>query len=470
MKKRETIYTKLILAYIIFAFLAFVLVSTVTMSFLRGHVVSEHVFALNRQLSSLAEFYTDEYHRQHFDRELVFRYLKSVADYTESEIWVMDETGRVVLSSEAETADEPVDIFVDAFDPTHIRGYVIGNMSGHFDRDMLSVYTVVAADFQIQGYIIMHMPLSYIMRDMNDLLNIYYISAALIFLISLIILLVFTIFVYRPLRKIIRATEEYAKGNYEYELKSTGNDEMGYLSATLGYMAEEIARSEENEKKFIANVSHDFRSPLTSIRGYLEAIMDGTIPPELTKKYLGIVLNETERLTGLTNSLLQLNSLNVRGLSLDRKDFDINFTIKRTCETFEGRCRDRDITIDLVLTGESMMVEADESRIKQVLYNLLDNAIKFSRDHSTIKIETTEKAGKLFISVRDEGEGIPKESLGHIFDRFYKTDPSRGRDKKGTGLGLAIVKEIIKAHDENINVISTVGVGTEFIFTLPVCA
>ena len=195
-------------------------------------------------------------------------------------------------------------------------------------------------------------------------------------------------------------------------------------------------------------------------------MLDGTIPPEMHEKYLNIVLNETDRLAKLTNSLLTLNNLNTKGMVLEMSDFDINQIIRNTVATFEGTCEQKSISISLILTGEEMMVHADITKIQQVLYNLLDNAIKFSHNNSTITIETREKHNKLFVSVKDSGIGIPKDSLKMIFDRFYKTDLSRGKDKKGTGLGLSITKEIIHSHGENINVISTEGVGSEFIFTL----
>ena len=221
------------------------------------------------------------------------------------------------------------------------------------------------------------------------------------------------------------------------------------------------------QKKFVANVSHDFRSPLTSIHGYLEAMIDGTIPPEMFDKYLNIVLNETERLTKLTNSLLTLNNLNTRGMLLDRTDFDINQVIRGTAASFEGTCRKKTIAIEAVLTDDSMYVNADMGKIQQVLYNLIDNAIKFSHHDSIIRVETSVKKNKLFVSVKDTGIGIPKDDQKLIWDRFYKSDLSRGKDKKGTGLGLSIVKEIINAHKEHINLISTEGVGSEFIFSLP---
>ena len=232
-------------------------------------------------------------------------------------------------------------------------------------------------------------------------------------------------------------------------------------------MANELNTLEDDQKKFVSNVSHDFRSPLTSIKGYVEAMLDGTIPVEMQDKYLNIILFETERLNKLTKSLLELNKFGSHGTMLDITDFDINHTIRMTVQTFEGRCMEKRITFNLILTGEKLFVSADMSKIEQVLYNLIDNAIKFSHTDSAITIETTEKNDKIFVSVKDTGIGIPGDSIKKIWERFYKTDLSRGKDKKGTGLGLSIVKEIVQAHGENINCISTEGVGTEFIFPLP---
>lgn len=300
------------------------------------------------------------------------------------------------------------------------------------------------------------------------MLGIFYVIYVIIFMLSMVILIFFTEIVYLPLRKITYATEQYASGNMHYEFQIDSDDEIGYLAACLNYLAGEIAHAEDDQKKFVANISHDFRSPLTSIKGYIEAMMDGTIPPEMYEKYLTIVLNETERLTKLTNSLLTLNNMNTRGMLLDITDFDINQVIRQTAATFEGTCQKKNLAIEMLLTGESFFVTADIEKMKQVLYNLIDNAIKFSHHDSVIKIETSEKKKKLFVSVKDTGIGIPKDEIKLIWDRFYKSDSSRGKDKKGTGLGLAIVKEIIHAHNEHINVISTEGVGTEFIFSIPV--
>ena len=244
-------------------------------------------------------------------------------------------------------------------------------------------------------------------------------------------------------------------------------DEYWELGNAINYLGDALKNFDASQRDLIANISHDFRSPLTSIKGYVEAMMDGTIPIEFQEKYFNIVLFETDRLKKLTEELLVLNSFGSKRGMLEITTFDINAIIKTTAASFEGRCKDRKISIDLLFESWHEPVKADMSKIQQVLHNLIDNAIKFSNDNSTIEVETTVKHEKVFVSVKDHGSGIPKEHQKKIWERFYKSDSSRGKDKRGTGLGLAIVKEIIQTHNEHINVISTEGVGTEFIFSLP---
>ena len=271
----------------------------------------------------------------------------------------------------------------------------------------------------------------------------------------------------RPIHEMAEATRRFAEGNFDVRMHNyEGVTEISELAESFNNMADSLQETERQRREFIANVSHDFRSPLTSIKGYVEAMLDGTIPPEMQERYLKVIAFESTRLEKLTRSLLTLNELDVKKRMMHMRRFDINETIRTTAATFEGTCSERNIRLELLLAGKELFVRADMEQIQQVLYNLLDNAIKFSNDNSSINIETSVKNDKVFVSVKDHGVGIPKDSLSKVWDRFYKTDTSRGKDRKGTGLGLSIVKEIIKAHNQNINVISTEGVGTEFIFTL----
>lgn len=466
---KRTIYLKFLLGYAIFGIFSYVLIATYVPDMLTRFFVREKSTTLYQEAVLLADTYASKLYTSEISLETVKQQLDSLTVFLDADIWILNPSGRVVLDSASPLDVETIQM-IEGFDPASFSGnyYVIGSFFDHYPSDMLSVMAPIMSDYQINGYVVIHSEYSSIVDSCYSIQGAIYLCFGILFLLSLIILIYFTGFVYIPLRKITRATEQYATGNYEYELQPDSNDEIGYLAGILSYMASELARSEADQKKLVANISHDFRSPLTSIRGYLEAMLDGTIPPELHEKYLRIVLNETERLTKLTNGLLQLNNLNGKGMLLEKTDFDINQVIHDTAASFEGTCGKKNIRLQLMLTGEHLYVHADMGKIQQVLYNLLDNAIKFSHTDSRIKIETTEKKNKLYVSVKDYGIGIPKDEINLVWDRFYKSDASRGKDKKGTGLGLAITKEIIQSHGENITLISTEGAGSEFIFSLPV--
>lgn len=465
---KKTLYLKFILAYVIFGIFGIIIVTTFVPGMTKEQLTREKANSLYSEAVLIADTYASQLYTNDTSLENVKTQMDTLSVYLNSIIAIVNPSGRIVMSTSYPLNVDEVNIIPD-FDSTLTAGsyYNIGTFFDTYEEDMLNVIAPITSEYKVKGYVVIHTSMADIEKSTANLLLISYITLGILFLLSLIILIFFTEIVYIPLRKITAATEQYASGNMHYEFQIESEDEIGYLAGCLNYMASEIARSEDNQKKFVANVSHDFRSPLTSIRGYLEAMLDGTIPPELHEKYLQIVLNETDRLTKLTNSLLTLNNLNTKGMLLEKTNFDINQIIRNTAASFEGTCRKKTIGIELVLTGDKLYVHADVGKIQQVLYNLLDNAIKFSHHNSIIRIETTEKKNKLFVSVKDSGIGIPKEDLKMVFERFYKSDSSRGKDKKGTGLGLSIVKEIIASHNEHINVISTEGVGTEFIFSLP---
>lgn len=465
---KKTLYLKFVLAYIIFSVFGVIIITTFVPSLTKEHLIKEKATELYADASLIASTYAEPLYRNETTLVQVKDQLDFLSRCSSTIIQIISPSGRLILDTTTEIDVENEET-IKNFDSTALAGsyYMVGPFFDTYpSSEKLSVLAPITSDYKVKGYVVIHYGIEHIMESSYRLLNISYVILSILLLLSIIILIFFTEIVYRPLCKITTATEQYASGNMHYEFTVDSNDEIGYLAACLSYMAKEIARSEDDQKKFVANVSHDFRSPLTSIRGYLEAMLDGTIPPEMHEKYLNIVLNETERLTKLTNSLLTLNNLNTKGMLLNKTHFDINQTIRNTVATCEGTCRKKNIVIELILTGETLYVQADMEKIQQVLYNLIDNAIKFSHNDSIITVETAEKKNKIFVSVKDTGIGIPKEDIKQIWDRFYKSDSSRGKDKKGTGLGLSITKEIITAHNENINVISTPGEGTEFIFSL----
>lgn len=321
--------------------------------------------------------------------------------------------------------------------------------------------------FSLGYYIIYHENLFQFITDSHDnLLVVILICFLVVYSLSFVMLIFYHLIIHRPLQKITKGAAEFSSGNLKYKIPVQTEDEMGYLAETLNYMSDRLDQSGQYQRNFISNVSHDFRSPLTSIKGFVEAMLDGTIPVEMQEKYLKIIAYEAERLEKLTSNLLTLNEMDIQKRLLKKETFDINTLIRNTCAIFEGKLSAKKIHMDFSLTGDHLWVRGDMEQIQQVLYNLLDNAIKFSKNDSSIRFSTSLKNGRIFVSIKDFGAGIPKSNLPRIWDRFYKSDSSRGRDRSGTGLGLAIVKEIINAHEQHINVISTEGVGTEFIFTL----
>ncbi len=464
---RSTLYLKFVIVYIILGFLTFFTVATLNSELFEQYLLKEESSKLHRQAILLADDYLVNYFTDDLTLYDVHVQLDAMSDYMDASAWFVDPQGTLLTSASYEKAPLPPQQISD-FDPAECgnSSYLLGNYHDYFRESVITVISPVTQGFSTKGYIIFHSPESLVLNMKNHLMRYVYITALVIYLLSFIVLLAIRFLIYEPLCMITDAAKQYASGNLDYDIPITTQDEMGYLSASLNYMSKQLKDVEDYQKKFIANVSHDFRSPLTSIKGYVEAIADGTIPPELQDKYLKIILFETERLTDLTKDLLTLNEFDRKELLLDKTSFDIHEVIKTTAESFEGRCTEKKIEIELLFVSRTLFVTADRSKIQQVLYNLLDNAIKFSSPESMITIETTEKGDKVFVSVKDRGIGIPKGSIPKVWDRFYKSDLSRGKDKKGTGLGLAIVKEIIQAHGENINIISTEGVGTEFIFSL----
>ncbi len=463
---KRTLYLKLLIGYAIFGILGFLVITIFTSQVTLRCLEKDAISNLYRESNLLAGSYAYNYYQGTITLEDMESHFHSVGTYLDAEIWVITKDGTILINTDEETVPDKV---IQNFDISTFgtKYYQTGTFFNTFSEKTLTVFSPVTINYKIQSYLLIHKPASDLVFLKDKLLNIAYITLAIIFLFGFLVLGLFTYTIYMPIRKITKAATEYTEGNFDTKINIHSNDEIGYLAGSLNYMATQLSTLEEAQRKFIANVSHDFRSPLTSIKGYIEAIMDGTIPHEMQDKYLNIILFETERLNKLTESMLELNKYGAKGSMLDITSFDINYTIKMVIQSFEGTCKKKKISFELILTGQKSFVSADMSKIQQVLYNLIDNAIKFSHTDSSITIETTEKNDKVFISVKDTGIGIPKDSIKLIWDRFYKTDLSRGKDKRGTGLGLAIVKEIISAHNENINVISTEGVGTEFIFTLP---
>ncbi|MBE7052499.1 MAG: HAMP domain-containing histidine kinase [Ruminococcaceae bacterium] len=294
-----------------------------------------------------------------------------------------------------------------------------------------------------------------------------------IMLMELAALLLMTVFLYffsknitTPLKKINEALKAFSKGDFSRRVDITSFNELGQVASNVNTMADSIESFESMRKAFVSDVSHELRTPMTSISGFVEGILDGTIPPEEEKKYLEIVLSETKRLSRLVNDLLTASRFDNDRQELQKTSFDLFELAKIVLIKFEKEITEKNINVTIESDDERHVVFADSDAITQVLINLIHNAVKFTNAGGYIKIKLRDENNKCYFTVENSGDGIEKEKLKMIWERFYKTDDSRSTDKSGVGLGLYIVKRIIDSHDESIYVSSDVGKATCFTFTL----
>lgn len=460
--------TKFLLSYAVIITASLIILNTYGVSLVYGKILDNAKTSLYNEASLIAENYlTSPYITSGSTMIALKHYFSSMQKITESRIIVTSPDSRVIIDSD--TAYNSEGKFINDYDQNFLSYQIITetNINGLFPGKSVAVIYPVTKSMETLYYII----LSRELKPLQDQAVQYTDSIVLCYITFTTIIMVILFYLYVqtavPVQLMAKAARKYADGQFDYPMAVTPGNEQSELAAAIKYMANKMSDMDNYQRKFIANVSHDFRSPLTSIKGYTQALLDGTIPPEMQGKYLDIILFETERLSKLTSSLLTLGQFENGGVPMDISTFDINYEIKRCSAAFEQRCTEKQISLELTFEAKSLMVQADLSKIEQVIQNLVDNAVKFSHHNSVIEIHTAKRNTKAFVSVKDHGIGIPKDSINKVWDRFYKTDLSRGRDKKGTGLGLSITKEIIESHGENINVISTEGAGTEFIFSLP---
>lgn len=276
-----------------------------------------------------------------------------------------------------------------------------------------------------------------------------------------------------PLREMRRAVKDFADGHFDCRVVVHGNDEVAELGVAFNQMAQALENTEKTRSTFVANVSHDLRSPMTTISGFIDAIRDGVIPPEKQDYYLGLISGEVHRLSRLVSSLLDVTRIEAGERKFVMKPFDICEMGRQILISFEQQIESKRLAVEFVCDRDSMMVVADHDAIYQVFYNLCDNAVKFSQDEGVLRI-TLDRMGqdekgkkeRIRVSVYNQGQGIAQEDLPLVFDRFYKGDKSRGLDRQGTGLGLYICKTIMSAHGEDIWVTSKEGKDCQFSFTL----
>ena len=321
----------------------------------------------------------------------------------------------------------------------------------------------------ISGYLFVSSDLASFSYAWQKFTSVYTLLALSVMVLAFVISFVTTKKQAEPLNEMAGAAHRFARGDFSTRVEDIGRyDEIGQLAQAFNTMADSLESSETLRRDFIANLSHELKTPMTVIAGFAEGLLDGTIPSESAAHYLGIISSETRRLSRLIGSMLDMSKLqSTDSAAVLKNSFDISEVSRLALLSLESKVEDRRLDVEAELPEEPVMTLGDKDSITQVVYNLIDNAIKFSTPGGVIRLALWKQGGRAYVSVENSGETISADEMPHIFDRFHKADKSRSADRDGVGLGLYIVKTILDNHNEDIFVTSENGV-TRFMFTLTV--
>ena len=391
--------------------------------------------------------------------------------YDDTFIFVADANGLPMCSdsrlSQHTSLSAVSKSFMNAlFEDEHI--FEMSNLGGSLDRKfIISSHSVVQDNGACVGGVFVCSESEGISDFVSAMVKAIALSTASLMLAVFIAVFFITERTVVPLKNMLKAVKTFSRGKLDVRVPVSGNDEFTELSSAFNQMAESLENQENLRRTFLANVSHDLRTPMTTISGFVDGIKDGVIPPEKHDYYLDVISSETKRLSRLVSTLLDISRLQAGERKFEKTSFDICEMARQILISFESQIEKKELDVVFVCDKDNMLVSADKDAIYQILYNICENGIKFAYDRGKYVITIKQISGrKISVSVFNEGMGIPSEDLPFVFDRFYKSDKSRGLDKTGVGLGLFIAKTIIDAHEEQIFVRSEYEKNCEFVFTL----
>ncbi len=396
--------------------------------------------------------------------------LAAVARCNDTHIFITDGSGLVLTSSDPYRVSPYIGSRLGSgvMDSLEASGsyHGVGTLDGFYDADHYVVTAAVPGrNGNTDGYVFVTMEVGGFLQAWSGFILTYILVAVGVLVLALAVQYFYSRRVVRPLREMADAAGRFARGDYSARIGSYDEpDEIGTLTQAFNGMAESLSRTESRRSEFVANVSHELRTPMTAIAGFADGLLDGTIPPEEERRYLETISSETKRLSRLVRTMLDMSRLrDGSGVRMER--FDLSEMVVQTVLTFEERVTQKRLGMELILPEDQLFVRGDTDALTRVVYNLVDNAIKFADPGTTLAVSVWKENGLAYTSVRDHGATIPREELPLIFDRFHKSDRSRSQDKDGVGLGLHMVKAIVAAHGQNIFVTSENG-ETAFTFTL----
>lgn len=458
-------------------FVSFLLIALIMIFFIAAQWWTEKVDVLSKNARDIVSVYSDLDMENDQDKDMITSTLQIMSTATQSEYFITDTRGEVLFcgdceSGNAENCDNHKDLVVG--ENTLFRANEGGFSDYITDEDFgMGKFVVSAPVKNTDGETVC---VVFAVEDAITGLVPYVASISTAFLYSmlvvLVILFVAIFFIVRgitkPLGEMQEATEHFARGDFEYKANEEyKKSDLRNFAKALNKMAYELKIDDEAQKSFIANVSHELKTPMTSIGGFIDGILDGTIPHEEEKKYLNIVSSEVKRLSRMVVSMLNISKIEAGEIKLSASKYDVCNQIFETLLSFEKKIDEKHIEIVGFEKMNGVIIEADRDLIQQVIYNLFDNAVKFTPENGRITVTAYSDDESTTVTIRNSGPGINEDEISRIFERFYKVDKSRSFDTKGVGLGLYIVKTIINMHDGEITADSRQGEYTEFSFEIP---
>ncbi|MBO5274943.1 MAG: HAMP domain-containing protein [Clostridia bacterium] len=476
----KSLFTKYITAFMLIIVVSFTvlaaIISTMVTNYsmqsqktMVGHISETGTYLLTEDYFYSGDENFEEY-MQSYGRT-VKKSLTMLSRYTEDVVlFVTDTYGNVLATDE----DAPANYIMRSIPAEVMKTINAGNnyegtgtLDGAFEDDHLIFARPVSdADGNILGALFTCSSSQGLSIFVETMVKTIIMASLWVLLAALIAVYFISEKIIAPIKVMSRAAKSFAAGKFDVRVPVTGHDEVAELAVAFNNMATNLASFEDMRRTFLANVSHDLRTPMTTIAGFIDGILDGAIPPEKHSYYLGLIATEVRRLSRLVSSLLDISRIQAGDRKFNKTVFDISEMARLILISFEQKIDEKKLDVEFDCEEDKMLVYADRDAIYQILYNICDNAVKFSFEGGKYRISLINKDKKTFISVYNEGQGIPEADLPFVFDRFYKSDRSRGLDKTGVGLGLYIAKTIIDAHDEEIWVRSVYGEYCEFVFTL----
>lgn len=465
---RKSLFTKLVLTFIIIITCSFVVLGAFLSIWFEGYYFEQRSLQLDNE-AKIMEPIVEEYLDSKLSSEKMTDTLTYISKYIYADIWIVDSSGYVYAVSDNKSNKLIGKKILGDELETLKDGKTVDKRWTFNSLFTLPVHSYIRPIYGpsvgFAGAVIMNTSIYDIKEPLKRVYYIIWISAIIAILSSSFVIYYFASWILiKPLGKINEASKKIAKGDISKRVVVKSNDEIGELADSFNIMADSLEKVDKNRSDFISNVSHELRSPMTSINGFISGILDGVIPKEKERYYLMVTQNEIGRLNRLINDLLDLSAIESGSIKLNIQQVNIEELIKETVIKFEQRIKDKEINIEVSFQQENSLACCDKDRMEQVLTNLMDNAIKYGVIGGNIKIKTETFEGKLIVSIYNDCEEVSADDLSHIFERFYKKDRSR-TSKNSTGLGLPIARSILLLQDNEIWAEKR-DKGIEFIFTL----